>query len=117
MIVKKSDENSRAIALNETVGENYSPTSKWQKKTVIIIIGTRSNVNAKKNKTEIIKFVKIGNSSIPVLLQQLKINGYTILNYCTSFSFLCCSILCVFTFGEARGSMVPRDLMFNICVT
>jgi hypothetical protein len=27
IMVKKSDENSRALALNETVGENYSPTS------------------------------------------------------------------------------------------
>jgi hypothetical protein len=27
MMGKKSDENSRALALNETVGENYSPTS------------------------------------------------------------------------------------------
>ena len=27
MMVKKSDENSRALALNETVGENYSLTS------------------------------------------------------------------------------------------
>ena len=27
MTVIKSDENSRALALNETVGENYSPTS------------------------------------------------------------------------------------------
>jgi hypothetical protein len=25
--IKKSDENSRALALNEKVGENYSPTS------------------------------------------------------------------------------------------
>jgi hypothetical protein len=36
MMVKKSDENSRALALNETVGENYSPTSRY----VIIIIFT-----------------------------------------------------------------------------
>jgi hypothetical protein len=36
MMVKKSDENSRALALNETVGENYSPTSRY----VIIIIHT-----------------------------------------------------------------------------
>jgi hypothetical protein len=28
MMVKKSDEDSRALALNETVGENYSPTSR-----------------------------------------------------------------------------------------
>ena len=27
MMVKKSDENSRALTLNETVGENYSLTS------------------------------------------------------------------------------------------
>jgi hypothetical protein len=27
MMVKKSDENSRAIALKKTVGENYCPTS------------------------------------------------------------------------------------------
>jgi hypothetical protein len=26
MMVEKSDENSRALALNETVGENYSQT-------------------------------------------------------------------------------------------
>jgi hypothetical protein len=26
-MVKKSDENSQALALIETVGENYSPTS------------------------------------------------------------------------------------------
>ena len=30
MMVKKSDENSRALALNETVSENYSPTSNGQ---------------------------------------------------------------------------------------
>ena len=28
MMGGKSDENSRALAQNETVGENYSPTSK-----------------------------------------------------------------------------------------
>jgi hypothetical protein len=28
MMVKKSAENSRALVLNETVGENYSPTSR-----------------------------------------------------------------------------------------
>jgi hypothetical protein len=27
--VKKSDENLRVLALNETVGENYSPASRW----------------------------------------------------------------------------------------
>jgi hypothetical protein len=29
MMVKKSDGNSRALTLNETVGENYSPTSTY----------------------------------------------------------------------------------------
>ena len=31
-MVKKSDENSLTLALNETVGENYSPTSRYVQK-------------------------------------------------------------------------------------
>jgi hypothetical protein len=52
------------LKVHETVGENWflartTPLPvNGKKKTEIIIIGTRSNVNAKKNKREIIKFVK-----------------------------------------------------------
>ena len=37
MMVIKSDENSRALALNETVGENYSSTSTSLKATLNIL--------------------------------------------------------------------------------
>ena len=47
MMGKKSDENSRALALNETVGENYSPTSSQN----ILHVDVLYNIKRKKYQT------------------------------------------------------------------
>ena len=57
MMVKKSEENSRALALNETVGENYSPTS-----SALTSAYSEKNNNCK---SKILKFRLRGYCNLP----------------------------------------------------